>query len=169
MLEQDVPVVLDADALFFWNEYASLVKKRTSPTIVTPHPGEMARMLGISIQDVEKDRLRVSQQFAIDYGVYVVLKGPYTIVTTPDGNQYVNTTGNPALAKGGSGDVLTGMIVAFFMQHRSVQAAISNAVWIHGKAADFLVQNGHSPMSVLATDVMDAISHVLFQIGGGTK
>jgi len=164
VLEQDVPVVLDADALFFWNEYASFVKKRTSPTIVTPHPGELARMLGVSIHDVEKNRFGVSKQFAMDYGLYVVLKGPYTIVTTPDGKQYVNTTGNPALAKGGSGDVLTGIIVAFLMQHDSVQAAVSNAVWVHGKAADFLVQKGHSPFSVLATDVIDAISPVLFQL-----
>lgn len=112
----------------------------------------------------KKNRFGVSKQFAMDYGLYVVLKGPYTIVTTPDGKQYVNTTGNPALAKGGSGDVLTGIIVAFLMQHHSVQAAVSNAVWVHGKAADFLVQKGHSPFSVLATDVIDAISPVLFQL-----
>lgn len=164
VLEQNVPVVLDADALFFWNEYASLLKKRTKPTVVTPHPGEMARMLQLSIQDVEQHRFQISKQFAMDYGMYVVLKGPYTIVTTPDGKQYVNTTGNPALAKGGSGDVLTGIIVAFLMQHDSVQAAVSNAVWVHGKTADFLVQKGHSPFSVLATDVIDAISPVLFQL-----
>ncbi|WP_027409128.1 NAD(P)H-hydrate dehydratase [Anoxybacteroides tepidamans] len=164
-LREDVPVVLDADALFFWNEYVSLVKKRTSPTIVTPHPGEMARMLGTSIGAIENDRFHVSRQFAIDYGVYVVLKGPYTIVATPDGKQYINTTGNPALAKGGSGDVLAGIILAFLMQHRSIETALSNAVWVHGKAADLLVQTGHSPFDVLATDVIDAIPRVLFQLG----
>ena len=160
-LTQDVPVVLDADALFFWNEYASLLKKRTKPTIVTPHSGEMARMLQRSVGDIEKHRFQISEQLATEYGVYVVLKGPYTIVTTPDGKQYVNTTGNPALAKGGSGDVLTGMIVALLMQHDCVQAAISNAVWSHGEAADIIVQSGYAPMSVLATDVIDILPHIL--------
>lgn len=168
-LTQDVPVVLDADALFFWEEYASLLKKRTKPTVITPHPGELARMLQLSIQEVEKHRFTLSKQLATDYGIYVVLKGPYTIVTTPDGKQYINATGNPALAKGGSGDVLTGIVVAFLMQHASVQAAISNAVFVHGKAADWLVQHGHSPFSVLATDVIDALSSVLFELGERSK
>ncbi|MGX1983183.1 NAD(P)H-hydrate epimerase [Thermolongibacillus altinsuensis] len=164
VLSHDVPVVLDADALFFWNEYAPFVRKRSAATIVTPHPGEMARMLGVSIREVENDRFGVAKRLAMEYGIYVVLKGPYTIVTTPDGMQYVNTTGNPALAKGGSGDVLTGMIVAFLMQHRSIQEAISNAVWIHGKAADFLVEKGHSQLDVLATDVIEEIPNVLFHL-----
>ncbi|WP_240371222.1 NAD(P)H-hydrate dehydratase [Anoxybacteroides rupiense] len=168
-LAQEVPVVLDADALFFWSDYARFLKKRTSPTIVTPHPGEMARMLGLSIREVENDRFQVSRQMAIDYGIYVVLKGPYTIVATPDGKQYINTTGNPALAKGGSGDALTGMILAFLMQHRSLEAAISNAVWVHGKAADFLVKTKHSPFDVLATDVISAIPNVLSSLCKGKK
>jgi hydroxyethylthiazole kinase-like uncharacterized protein yjeF len=161
LLQQPVPMVMDADALFFWNEYASFVRERKSVTIVTPHPGEMARMLDLSIRDVEKDRFGISKRLATDYGIYVVLKGPYTIVTTPDGSQYVNTTGNPAMAKGGSGDVLTGMIAAFLMQHHSAQEAISNAVWIHGKAADMLVENGHSQWDLLAGDLIDGISSVL--------
>ncbi|ANB59812.1 NAD(P)H-hydrate dehydratase [Anoxybacteroides amylolyticum] len=163
-LAQDVPVVLDADALFFWKEYAFLLKTRTKPTVITPHPGELARMLQLSIQEVEKHRFTLSKQLATDYGIYVVLKGPYTIVTTPDGKQYINATGNPALAKGGSGDVLTGIIVAFLMQHDSIQTAVSNAVFVHGKAADWLVQHGHSPHSVLATDVIDALPSILFEL-----
>ncbi|KYD32517.1 hypothetical protein B4110_2078 [Parageobacillus toebii] len=161
LLQQPVPMVMDADALFFWNEYASLVRERKDATVVTPHPGEMARMLDLSIDEVERDRFGISKQLATEYGIYVVLKGPYTIVTAPDGSQYVNTTGNPALAKGGSGDVLTGMIAAFLMQHHSAQAAISNAVWVHGKAADMLVENGHSQWDVLAGDLIDGISSVL--------
>jgi NAD(P)H-hydrate epimerase len=97
----------------------------------------------------------------MEYGIYVVLKGPFTIVTTPDGSQYVNTTGNPALAKGGSGDVLTGIVSAFLMQHHSAQEAISNAVWVHGKAADMLVERGHSQWDVLASDLIEAIPAVL--------
>jgi ADP-dependent NAD(P)H-hydrate dehydratase / NAD(P)H-hydrate epimerase len=163
-LQLDVPVVLDADALYFWKDYASIVNERKQATIVTPHPGEMARMLDVSIHDIEKDRFGIAKQFAVEYGVYLVLKGPYTIVTTPDGKQYVNTTGNPALAKGGSGDVLTGMILAFIMQHANIQEAISNAVFVHGKAADVLIEKGHSPLDVLATDVIEAIPETLFKL-----
>lgn len=161
LLQQPMPMVIDADALFFWNEYASLVRERKDATVVTPHPGEMARMLDLSINEVESDRFGVSKRLATEYGIYVVLKGPYTIVTTPDGSQYVNTTGNPALVKGGSGDVLTGMIAAFLMQHHSAQEAISNAVWVHGKAADMLVERGHSQWDVLAGDLIEAIPAVL--------
>lgn len=164
VLCQDVPVVLDADALYFWKDYVSIVRQRTKATILTPHPGEMARMLGVSIDDVERDRFGIAKQFAMNYGVYLVLKGPYTIVTTPDGKQYVNTSGNPALAKGGSGDVLTGIILAFIMQHDNIQEAICNAVFVHGKAADALVEKEHSPMDVLATDVIEAIPQTLFSL-----
>lgn len=164
MLCQDVPVVLDADALYFWNDYVSIIRDRTEATILTPHPGEMARMLGVSIDDVERDRFGIAKQIAMNYGVYLVLKGPYTIVTTPDGKQYVNTSGNPALAKGGSGDVLTGIILAFIMQHDNIQEAICNAVFVHGKAADALVEKEHSPMDVLATDVIEAIPQTLFSL-----
>ncbi|MFP3339186.1 NAD(P)H-hydrate dehydratase, partial [Micrococcus sp. SIMBA_131] len=94
-------------------------------------------------------------------GVYLVLKGPYTIVTAPNGSQYVNTTGNPALAKGGSGDVLTGMILAFVMHSASLQEGISNAVYLHGQSADTLVQTAHSTLDVLATDVIATIPTVL--------
>jgi ADP-dependent NAD(P)H-hydrate dehydratase / NAD(P)H-hydrate epimerase len=121
-------------------------------------------MLDVSIHDIEKDRFGIAKQFAVEYGVYLVLKGPYTIVTTPDGKQYVNTTGNPALAKGGSGDVLTGIILAFIMQHANIHEAISNAVFVHGKAADVLIKKGHSPLDVLATDVIEAIPATLFPL-----
>ena len=161
IVQKPVPLVIDADALFFWNEYAALIHERKAATVVTPHPGEMARMLNLSIRDIEGDRFGTSKRLAMEYGIYVVLKGPYTIVTTPDGSQYVNTTGNPALAKGGSGDVLTGMVSAFLMQHHSVQEAISNAVWVHGKTADMLVERSHSQWDVLAGDLIEAIPAVL--------
>ncbi|AIE59938.1 bifunctional ADP-dependent NAD(P)H-hydrate dehydratase/NAD(P)H-hydrate epimerase [Bacillus methanolicus] len=161
ILQHPVPLVIDADALFFWDEYDALIGERKAATVVTPHSGEMARMLHMSVRDVEQDRFGLAKKLATAYGIYVVLKGPYTIVTAPDGSQYVNTTGNPALAKGGSGDVLTGMITAFLMQHDSAQAAISNAVWVHGKAADWLVSRGHSQWDVLASDMIEAIPAVL--------
>lgn len=164
VLEQEIPVVLDADALYFWKDYESLVQHRTAVTVLTPHPGEMARMMDISVNEVENNRFGIAKQFATEYGVYLVLKGPYTIITTPEGEQFVNTTGNPALAKGGSGDVLTGMIVAFLMQHQHVHEAICNAIYVHGKAADELVQSNHSPLDVLASDVIDAIPKTLYDL-----
>jgi ADP-dependent NAD(P)H-hydrate dehydratase / NAD(P)H-hydrate epimerase len=164
VLRQSVPVVLDADALFYWKDYVSLVNEREHPTILTPHSGEMARMIDATIREVEEDRFGISKEFAMTYGVYLVLKGPYTIVTTPDGKQFVNTTGNPALAKGGSGDVLTGMILAFLMQHDNIQEAVSNAVFVHGKAADDLVKTRHSQLDVLATDVIEAIPQTLHSL-----
>ncbi|MED4360676.1 NAD(P)H-hydrate dehydratase, partial [Geobacillus stearothermophilus] len=161
LVRQPVPLVIDADALFFWGDYAELVRERSAPTVITPHPGEMARLLRRPVSEVERDRFGASKRLAMEYGVYVVLKGPYTIVTAPDGAQYVNATGNPALAKGGSGDVLTGIVAAFLLQHEAVQPAVSNAVFVHGKAADWLVQHGHSSWDVLASDVVDALPAVL--------
>ncbi|ABO66718.1 MULTISPECIES: bifunctional ADP-dependent NAD(P)H-hydrate dehydratase/NAD(P)H-hydrate epimerase [Geobacillus] len=169
LVRQPVPLVIDADALFFWDDYAERVRERSAPTVITPHPGEMARIVHRSIREVEHDRFGVSKRLAMEYGVYVVLKGPYTIVTTPDGAQYVNATGNPALAKGGSGDVLTGIVAAFLLQHEAVQPAVNNAVFVHGQAADWLVQNGHSLWDVLASDVIDALPAVLARLGDGAQ
>src|SRR5699024_1510709 len=114
---------------------------RKEKTVLTPHAGEMARLLGTTAQDVQNRRFEASRQFAVENGVYLVLKGAYTIVTTPEGDQYVNPTGNASLAKGGTGDVLTGLILAFMMQHSDMQSAVSNAVYLHGYAADRLVQH----------------------------
>jgi len=158
--QQNVPIIIDADGLFHFNK--ELAKMRTAPTIITPHPGEMARLGGTSIQFVEENRFSVSRQFAMENNVYVVLKGPYTIVTTPAGDQFVNTTGNPALAKGGSGDVLTGIILALIKQAATIQEAISNAVYIHGRTADILVdENHHTNMDVVATDIIEALPKAL--------
>ena len=161
VLTMDVPLILDADALYHLQTMLPLLKKRQKPTILTPHPGEMARLIGKTIKEVEQDRFIISEQFAKEYNVYLVLKGPFTIVTTPNGEQYVNSTGNAALAKGGTGDVLTGMILAFFMQQNDIQVAISNAVFVHGKSADLLVEEKHTPVDVLATDIIENIPRTL--------
>ena len=92
--------------------------------------------------------------------MYVVLKGPYTIITTPDGEQWINTSGNAALAKGGSGDVLTGIILGFLLQHKSVHEALCNAVYVHGRTADKLIEKADS-LSVVATDLIEALPIVL--------
>lgn len=159
--EVSSPLVVDADGLYALNRLQDVLRERQASTVLTPHPGEMAYLCGTSIQQVHNNRFQVSRQYAMNHGVYLVLKGPYTIVATPDGQQYVNTTGNAALAKGGTGDVLTGLILAFIMQHADLQAAVSNAVYLHGQAADALVAQDHSPIDVLATDVIAAFPQTL--------
>ncbi|WP_054636566.1 bifunctional ADP-dependent NAD(P)H-hydrate dehydratase/NAD(P)H-hydrate epimerase [Thalassobacillus sp. C254] len=140
------PLVLDADALFVLKELGEEWRKRDFPLILTPHPGELAHLTGLSPAEVNRQRFSISRSFAAQHGCYLILKGPHTIVTTPEGRQYVNDSGNPSLAKGGTGDVLTGMILSFVMSHSAIQEALSNAVFLHGKAADMLVDDVSSPI-----------------------
>lgn len=160
LLRTNIPLLIDADGLYHLASLLPMVKKRTAPVIITPHEGEMARLLHVSANEVKADRFGLSRQFATAYGVYVVLKGPFTICTTPTGEQYINPTGNASLAKGGSGDVLTGIMLAFLMQHASIQAAICNAVYVHGRASDELVSRRHSPIDVIASDLIEALPSV---------
>lgn len=154
------PLIVDADGLYHLAKLEEKLKERVYPTVITPHSVEMARLVGCSIAEIEQNRFEISRQFSMQYKVYTVLKGPFTIVTTPEGIQFVNSTGNAALAKGGSGDVLTGILLAFVMNHSSLQEAISNAVYVHGKAADVLVNQKHSLLDVVATDVIEALPQV---------
>lgn len=159
--EYNKPLIIDADGLYYVKKFLSSLKERKGITILTPHVGEFAALLDEPVASIEKDRFGKALQFAVQYGVYLVLKGPYTIVTTPRGKQFINTTGNASLAKGGTGDVLTGMVLALIMQSKDVQCAISNAVFLHGKAADYLTEEGWSPMSVLASDLVIEMPRVL--------
>ncbi len=128
-------------------------KKRT--IVLTPHPGEMARLVDLSVKEVEADRVGLARRFATDNGVTLVLKGWRTLVAHPDGRVAVNTTGNPAMAKGGSGDILTGIVAGMLAQYpEHVGEAVEAAVFLHGLAADFatLAQDEHT---VLATDTIN--------------
>lgn len=160
LLRTNVPLLIDADGLYHLASLLPMLQERTAPVVLTPHEGEMARLLQVSAKEVKRNRFRLSRQFAMTYGVYVVLKGPFTICTTPTGEQFINPTGNASLAKGGSGDVLTGIMLAFLMQHDSIQAAISNAVYVHGLASDELVSSRHSAIDVVASDLIDALPSV---------
>lgn len=162
--DAEQPLILDADALFHVKDLRRQLQERKAPTILTPHPGEMARLADVDVREVQSRRFQIAQQFAECFGVFLVLKGPYTVVAAPDRFLAVNPTGNPALAKGGSGDVLTGLMLAFIMQHEHLRDAICNAVFIHGMAADLLIEQGHSQMDVVATDVIAAIGNVLARL-----
>lgn len=154
------PVVIDADGLYHMKQCLEDVKKRTNPLVITPHPGEMAMLLDLSVKELLSSPFHHAKVFAQTYGIYVILKGKYTIVTAPGGKQSVNATGNQGLSKGGTGDVLTGIVLAQIMQEQTIFHALCNACWIHGKSADLQVEKNHSYYDLLATDVIDGIPFV---------
>jgi ADP-dependent NAD(P)H-hydrate dehydratase / NAD(P)H-hydrate epimerase len=159
-----LPMVLDADALNALAGRTELLKRlaekrdakgKTRTIVLTPHPGEMARLVESSVKEVEADRIGLARRFATENGVTLVLKGWRTLIAHPDGRVAVNTTGNPAMAKGGSGDILTGIVSAMIAQYpENVAEAVEAAVFLHGLAGDFatLAQDEHT---VLATDTVD--------------
>jgi NAD(P)H-hydrate epimerase len=159
-----IPAVIDADALNILAAkpvlLAKLAKGRT--VVITPHPGEMARLAGISIPEVQANRLDVARSFAKKFGVTLVLKGARTIIAHPNGNVAVNTTGNPGMAKGGSGDLLTGLVAGLLAQFPAQSArAVEAAVYLHGLAADMAVQGPEAAQderTLLATDSLPQLS-----------
>lgn len=154
------PVVLDADALNILAADLRLLDDCQAPVILTPHPGEMARLLQREVSDVERHRPEIARELARETGAVVVLKGRFTITAFPDGRQFVNTTGTPAMAKAGSGDVLTGMIAANIAQGMPLDVAVPLAVSLHGCAGEVAAERD-SEFSVLATDIVDHIGTAL--------
>ncbi len=131
------PLLLDADALNLLAKDLSIIKGRQD-VILTPHPGEMARLLGVSAIDIERNRPQVALQFAREHQVYLILKGTYPIIATPQGESYVSPRGSSSLAKGGSGDVLSGMIGSFVNQTGNILSGVLLAVYVHGMAGEFM-------------------------------
>ena len=135
-----LPLVLDADALNILAKHPEKIDGRTRHVILTPHPGEMARLAGISTKEVQSRRESLAREFAVQHQVTLVLKGWRTLVAHPDGTMAINTTGNPGMAKGGSGDILTGIVAAMVAQHSDqIAEGVNAAVYLHGLAADFAV------------------------------
>lgn len=155
VLTSDQLVIVDADGLFYLKNHLSELKNRNAPTILTPHPGEMAMLVDRSIEQVKSNPFEIAKSFAVKYQLYLVLKGAYTIITAPNGYQTINQTGNPALAKGGSGDCLAGIILAQVMQKGTIGSNLANACYIHGLAADLAVEKDHSTIDFLATDLLN--------------
>jgi NAD(P)H-hydrate epimerase len=156
----NIPAVIDADALNMLATkpalLAKLAKERT--LVLTPHPGEMARLAGITVAEVQADRLGAARGFARRVGVTLVLKGARTLIAHPDGRVAVNTTGNPGMAKGGSGDLLTGLVAGLLAQYPAEPArAIEAAVYLHGLAADLAVRAADEH-TLLATDCLAQLS-----------
>jgi ADP-dependent NAD(P)H-hydrate dehydratase len=154
ILEQTTtPLVLDADALNVLVGRLGALRKHRGPIVLTPHPGEFARLLGSSIAAVQAQRQELAADFARTHGVLIVLKGHGTVVT--DGHRvYVNTTGNPGMATGGTGDVLCGLIAALLGQKLEPFAAAQLGVYLHGRAGD-LAREQIGEVSLLAADLLD--------------
>ena len=164
-----VPLVLDADALnAFIGEPDRLMGRDGVDVIITPHPGEMARLLNTSIEAVQHDRLTHAREFATAHKVHVVLKGHRTIVAGPDGRSFVNLTGNAGMATGGTGDLLTGMIAAWFGQLLDAEAASTLAVYLHGTAGD-LAEADEGEAALLASDVAARIGDAILELTARRK
>jgi len=162
--ESRIPVVVDADGLNCLVGHTRMLKNLDTPIIVTPHPGEMARLMETTTRFIQKDRIACARDFAKKIGVHVVLKGARTVIAHPDGRVYINPTGNSGMASGGMGDVLTGMIAGLITQGQSIESAAHAGVYLHGAVADVLLEK-MGPFGFLAGDVMNAIpeqiSHLL--------
>jgi len=157
--EATLPIILDADGLnCFDSEAFKLGQRKAQFLAVTPHPGEMARLLGVKNADVQKDRLKAATEAAKKWKAHVILKGYHTILAAPDGRVFVNTSGGPSLAKGGSGDVLTGLLAALTAQFGTDDwlRVLALGVYLHGIAADILARQGE-PSGVLAHEVAQTI------------
>lgn len=150
------PLVIDADGLFALHEEPAALAGREAPTVLTPHPGEAAQLLGCRPSEVNRDRVAAARSLADTTGSVVLLKGAATIAASPDGHVIVNPTGGPALAAGGTGDVLLGLVAAYLAQGLPALSAAALAAWVHGDAADRLA-NERGFSGVMASDVADCL------------
>jgi ADP-dependent NAD(P)H-hydrate dehydratase / NAD(P)H-hydrate epimerase len=150
-------IVLDADGLNAFEDRAAELKDKAGDLVITPHPGEMARLTGLTIAAVQRDRLNVARSFAREHELIVVLKGNRTLIAQPDGTVWVNTTGNPGMSTGGTGDILTGMVAGLIAQNPGrVADAVIAAVHLHGLAGD-VARESMGEHSLVATDLLTAL------------
>jgi hydroxyethylthiazole kinase-like uncharacterized protein yjeF len=158
------PVVLDADGLNAFTQHLPYLHGMLRPLIVTPHPGEMARLAGITREQVQADRIGVARRFAQEHKCIVVLKGHRTLVATPDGQVWVNPTGNPGMATGGTGDILSGIIAGLLAQSpHAILAGVLAGVYLHGAAGD-VARDEVGEMSLTATDLLLALPQAIRQV-----
>ncbi|MBU0995776.1 MAG: NAD(P)H-hydrate dehydratase [Proteobacteria bacterium] len=154
--ESRITMVIDADGLNCLSGHVDILKTASIPVIMTPHPGEMARLMGTDVNTIQKNRIAIAREFASTYHVYLVLKGAKTIIAHPDGRVWINQTGNPGMASAGMGDVLTGMIAGLVAQGLSPEDAAVSAVYLHGKTSDTLSEE-IGPVGYLASDIVKTI------------
>ena len=156
ILNTNVPTVIDADGINTVACCIDIIKKCKAPVILTPHPGEMARLCGVTAREIESDRVKYARDFAKKYGCILVLKGANTVVAAPDGEIAFNTTGNPGMSTGGSGDVLAGITVSLLAQGLEPLAASKAAVYLHGEAGDKAAKK-RGERAMLPTDLTEEL------------
>ncbi|MCZ6679994.1 MAG: NAD(P)H-hydrate dehydratase [Candidatus Poribacteria bacterium] len=162
--ENDCPMVIDADGLNALSQSKELLPSLPPQTVLTPHPGEMTRLIGGTTAEVERDRIGVAQRFAQEYGVMLVLKGAPTVIAGGNGEVWINSTGNPGMATGGMGDVLTGMIAGLMAQEMPSYEAAVLGVYLHGLAGDIAAESV-GQHGLMAGDVLDAVPEAIETCG----
>ena len=160
MREVKIPIVIDADGINALAGHTDILKKARGPIIITPHPGEMARMINSSAAEINRDRAAIARRFSEQYNVITVLKGAGTIIAEPSGDIYINSTGNPGMASGGTGDVLTGMIAGLIAQRCPSPDAAIAGVFLHGLAGD-LAAKDRGEAGLIAGDVIEKIPEAI--------
>jgi ADP-dependent NAD(P)H-hydrate dehydratase / NAD(P)H-hydrate epimerase len=162
-------MVVDADGLNAFEGMAEKLTGKDHPVVITPHPGEMARLTGLSIPQIQRDRIEVARKFAREHDLVVVLKGHRTLVASPDGEVWVNTTGNPGMATGGTGDILTGIVAGMMAQNpERILQAILGAVYLHGLAGD-VAREEMGEQSLVATDMVRALPEAFRRVREAAK
>ncbi|MFZ2631435.1 MAG: NAD(P)H-hydrate dehydratase [Desulfosalsimonadaceae bacterium] len=163
IMDSPVPMVVDADGLNHISDNPEILQSRRSEIVLTPHPGEMARLTGRPTGWIQENRISCAREFAVKYKVHLVLKGARTLIAHPDGHVFVNLTGNPGMASAGMGDVLTGVVAGFISQGYPPGTAAHLAVYLHGFAADIL-STAKGPFGFLASDVAAALPSAIAEL-----
>jgi len=160
------PMAVDADGLSALAGHPEVLRAAPAARVLTPHPGEMARLLAASVPDVQRARITTVREFAARHGAHVVLKGAWSVIGDPEGRVFVNPTGNPGMASGGTGDVLTGILGALLARGMAPGVALQAAVYLHGLAGD-IAAAGVGEESLIAGDVIAALPEAFRRLGGG--
>ncbi|MBQ2675947.1 MAG: NAD(P)H-hydrate dehydratase [Clostridia bacterium] len=158
-----VPLIIDADGINVLSQNIELLQGHTCPLVLTPHPGEMARLINTTVEYVQQNRVAVAVEFAKKHNVILVLKGHNTLIALPSGEVFVNTSGNPGMATGGSGDMLCGVMAALVAQKIALSDAVKSAVYIHGLAGDLSAAK-LSQISTTPTDMIDCLPIIFSDI-----
>jgi len=166
--EVERPLIADADALSALAGHLDLLRRALGPRALTPHPGEMARMLGATIEAVQSDRIEITRSFARDHHVGLALKGAGTAIGGPDGRVAINPTGNPGMAKGGSGDVLTGIVGALLARGLDPVAALEAGCYLHGLAGDLSAAE-RGEIAMIAGDIVETLPAALRALTGAAS
>jgi NAD(P)H-hydrate epimerase len=164
--KSESPLVLDADALHALASDPDRLQNTgegARPIVITPHPGEMARLANTSVEEVQASRLDVARDFAVQHQIYVVLKGYRTLIATPDGKVFINPLGNPGMATGGTGDVLAGVIAAWLAQLLDAEAACKIGVYLHGLAGD-LTEADEGEVAMTAGDLAAHLGDAVLEL-----